>query len=283
MKLMDKLEKRLRWIAIPNLPLIMIGLYVLGYTLSVVSPGVLSYLTLDPYYILHGQIWRLVSWVVIPPDSLSIFTVIMLMFYYSLANTLERTWGSFRFTLYMLTGVLCTVIGAFILYGVLGIMGRWVVFGWAGTLFSTYYINMSIFLAFAFCYPDMTVLLYMIIPIKIKWLAMLYGVLIAYDFVRTNWIGRVVILASLMNFFLFLLLNRGDMSRLKKVKKVTRPGRAASPAGPAADPTRPMHRCTVCGRTEKDGDDLTFRYCSKCAGAHEYCQQHLFNHSHIIS
>ena len=41
------------------------------------------------------------------------------------------------------------------------------------------------------------------------------------------------------------------------------------------------HKCAVCGRTELDDPNLTFRYCSKCSGNKEYCQDHLFTHKHM--
>ena len=127
---------------------------------------------LSPYHIVHGQIWRLVSWLLIPPPSSNlIFVLIMLMFYYSLGETLERTWGAFRYNVYILGGVLFTVIGAFILYFIAG--GSPITSLYYSGAFSTYYINLSIFLAFAVSYPDMQVLFMMIIPMKMKWLAVL--------------------------------------------------------------------------------------------------------------
>ena len=112
------------------------------------SPQILGYLTLEPGLILRGQVWRLVTWVIVPPSSLDIFTIIMLFFYYSIGNTLEHTWGAFRYNVYIFTGIIATALGAFLLYFILG--GN-ILFGSA--LFSTYYINMSIFLAFAAMYP----------------------------------------------------------------------------------------------------------------------------------
>ena len=146
---------------------------------------------------------------------------------------------------------------------------------------------MSIFLAFALSYPDMQVLLYFIIPVKMKWMGILYGVLIVIDFVNNNWAGRVAIIASLLNFIIFFLLTRssssGSYSRQRINPAQTRRQKVYQQnAGQAAPKTAmPIHRCTICGRTEKDGDNLVFRYCSKCSGAYEYCQDHLFNHTHI--
>ena len=149
---------------------------------------------------------------------------------------------------------------------------------------------MSIFLAFALSYPDMQVLLYFIIPVKMKWMGILYGVLIVIDFVNNNWAGRVAIIASLLNFIIFFLLTRrsssGSYGRQRidpaQMRRQTQTRKNVGEAAPSAPKAAiPIHRCTICGRTEKDGDNLVFRYCSKCNGAYEYCQDHLFNHTHI--
>ena len=275
MKFLNKMERKFGRYAIPNLPAIIIALYVAGYILEFFQPNILYYLTLEPYYILHGQIWRIVTWLIIPPSSLGIFTIFMLLLYYSLGKTLERTWGVFRFNVYILSGVLFTVLGAFLLYVILG--GD-IVFG--SFFFSTYYVNMSIFLAFAVCYPNMEVLLYMIFPVKIKWMGILYGIFIIYEFIESSWVGRVAIFASLLNFVIFFLSTRNY--RRVSPKEIHRKQKfAKSMAGAAPKAGAPRHRCAVCGRTELDDPRLEFRYCSKCDGDYEYCQDHLFTHEHI--
>ncbi len=273
MKFIRDLERKYGRYAVQNLPAIMIALYVAGYMFYLISPRILAYLTLEPYYILHGQVWRLLSWVVIPPSSLGIFTIIMLFFYYSIGKTLERTWGAFRFNLYIFGGILFTILGAFLLYAITGAAGF-------GVMFSTYYINMSIFLAFALSYPDMQVLLYFVIPIKMKWMGLLYGVFILIEFVQGNWAQRIVILSSLLNFIIYFLLTR-DMRRVspKEIHRRQTYKKKVEEAKPAGH--GPMHRCAVCGRTELDAPGLEFRYCSKCDGSYEYCQDHLFSHEHI--
>ncbi|MBO7710715.1 MAG: hypothetical protein J6S83_09620 [Lachnospiraceae bacterium] len=295
MKLINKLERKYGRYAISNLPAIMIGLYAAGYILTLIAPTVLNYLTLEPYFILHGhagfpEIWRVITWVIVPPSSLDIFTIIMLFFYFSIGSTLEKTWGAFRFNLYIFSGILFTVIGAFILYGIGVAQGYHYVFtaGLTGrSLFSTYYINMSIFLAFALSYPDMHVLLYFIIPIKMKWMGILYGVLIIVEFINTGWAGRVAIIASLLNFIIFFLMTRNsgpsriDPREIRRRQAYQNKVREAAPKPSAPSHAAPIHRCAICGRTEQDSDQLVFRYCSKCNGAYEYCQDHLFNHKHV--
>lgn len=277
MNFLNKMERKFGRYAIHNLSAYIIALYVAGYLLYFFAPAsIFSYLTLEPYYILHGQIWRLVTWILIPPESPGIFTIIMLFFYYSLGNSLEQTWGAFRYNVYIFMGMISTVLGAFLLYAIFG--GN-VLFG--NALFSTYYINMSIFLAFAVSYPNMQVMLYFFIPIKMKWMGILYGFFIVYSFVKSSWVGKVAIIASLLNFIVFFLMTR-DYRRVspKEIRRKQDFKRQMNTAKPGND-RQPMHKCAVCGRTELDGDDLEFRYCSKCDGNYEYCQDHLFTHQHV--
>lgn len=276
MNFLNKMERKWGRYAIRNLSGVIIAMYVIGYVLDVFAPSVFQWLTLEPYYILHGQVWRLLTWVLIPPSDLDLFTIIMLFFYYSIGNSLEQTWGRFRYNAYIFSGILSTVIGAFALYAILYVvMGTNVLF--ESSLFSTYYINMSIFLAFAVSYPDMQVLLYFIIPIKMKWMGILYGIFILFSFVQSNWVGRVAIIASLFNFIVFFLSTR-NLHRVNP-KEIKRKQAYRREVHSAQSVTK--HKCAICGRTELDGDDLEFRFCSKCDGNYEYCQDHLFTHEHV--
>ena len=276
MNLIRKLEQKFGRYAIHNLTRYIIITYVLGYLIMYFAPNVLTYLLLEPKYILSGQIWRFVSWLLIPPGSLDIFTILMLFFYYSIGTTLERTWGAFRYNLYIFGGIIFTVIGAFVLYFILG-SGSILIFN--GGMFSTYYIAMSIFLAVAAEYPDMQVLLYFIIPLKIKWLAILDVVFLVWEMVQSGWVTRVAIFCSLMNFIIFFFASR-NLQRFspKEIKRKRTYAKAVHPSQ-AANVTK--HKCAICGRTEKDGENLEFRFCSKCNGNYEYCQDHLFTHQHV--
>ena len=278
MKLFNKLERKFGRFGIPHLTNYIIGCYILGYVIALMRSDFLSYLTLEPAWILRGQIWRLITWVLIPPESLSVFTIIMLLFYYSLGTTLERTWGTFRYTLYIFSGLIFTILGAFFLYFIMGgnVTG-------IGNFFSTYYVSMSIFLAFAVSYPNMRVLLYFVIPIKMKWMAFVYAAMILYDifnYVRIGlWPMAVPIVASLLNFVIFFFSTR-DIGRYRP-KEVRRRQNFKKAVNPSKVTTITKHKCAVCGRTERDGENLEFRFCSKCNGNYEYCQDHLYTHEHV--
>ena len=188
---MSKFERKYGKYAVKNLSLALILCYVVGYVVQVISPQFIYMLTLDPYQILHGQIWRLVTWIVVPPSRLDIFTIIMLYFYYSLGTSLERTWGTFYYNVYILGGMICTLIGSFVLMGLstvlfgdyIAVMGSKLFYQQVAYNFSTYYINMSIFLAFAATFPEVQVLLMFIIPIKMKWMAIVYVALLTFEIV----------------------------------------------------------------------------------------------------
>ena len=284
MKFIDKLERKFGRFGIPNLTIYMIICYVIGYALMIVNPGILNWLSLEPAYILRGQVWRLVTWVLYPPSTSGVlwFAIAVLFFYYPIGTSLERTIGTFKYTLYILSGVIFTILGAFILYFLLG--GNVLV----GNVFSTYYISLSTFLAYAMCYPDMQVLLMFIIPVKMKWMAIFYVVIVVYEMIQYimagAWYLVIPIVASLLNFIIFYFGTK-DFSRYnpKEVHRRNEFRRAMEPQGrmKSGSGTVTKHKCAICGRTELDDPNLEFRFCSRCNGNYEYCQDHLFTHTHV--
>ena len=286
MNWIDKMERKFRGRGIPNLTVYVIICYVVGYLLSYMNPSMLSMMSLDVSKILQGQIWRLVTWVIYPPSTgnFFLFVISILFFYYPVGTSLERTWGSFRYTLYIFSGLLFVLIAAFITYFITGgfvvIDGMTYMIG--GGVFTTYYVSLSVFLAYAMSYPDMQILLWFVIPIKMKWMAGVYGAIILYNmisYIRVGlWVMAVPILASLLNFILFFFSTRNmqrynpkEVHRRREFKKAM----AQSRVNPATG------GITICGRTEKDDPNLEFRFCSKCNGNYEYCQDHLFTHQHV--
>lgn len=295
MNFFNKLERKYGKYAIKNLMKYIIILYIIGWGIAIVNHDFYdSVLALDVSAILHGQVWRLVTFIIMPPgDDISLFVVFALYLYYILGTNLERVWGAFRFNVYFFMGVLFHIIAAFIIYFAFGI----------SMPLTTYYLNMSLFFAFACVYPDMELLLFFVLPIKIKWLAMLDGVY----FISTIFFGfffeyfplsvryklisillnlgiypskvfAVAALVSLLNFAVFFLMTRNykrvsprEIKRKQTYKRQVNQARNQNV----------MHKCDICGRTNVDHPELTFRYCSKCSGNHEYCQDHLFTHEHI--
>lgn len=150
-------------------------------------------------------------------------------------------------------------------------------FAMLSAMFSTYYVNMSIFLAFAATFPNVQVLLFFFIPIKIKILGILYGALLVYDFIAGSAVSRFVIGASMLNFVVFFITSR-NMIHMSP-KQVKRRQEFRREVKQSTKITR--HKCAICGRTEETNPELEFRFCSKCEGNYEYCQDHLFTHAHV--
>lgn len=271
--LIYKLERKFSKYAIHNLMYYIIILIALGWVLDLVSPGLYEhFFSLNIEQVFHGQIWRLVTFIIKPSTDNILFLFIELYLYYSIGKALENSWGAFRFNLYFISGILFNILAAIIIY---------VFLGTSNVGIGLTFVNRSLFFAFAALYPNVQFLLFYIIPVKVKYLGYLYGITIAYDvfqyIVSGNYILAIFILVALANFLIYFILTRNykriSPSEFKRkttyrnqVKKAT---------------TITRHKCAVCGRTEKDDEDLEFRFCSKCDGNYEYCMEHLFTHEHV--
>ena len=284
MKFMNKLERKFGKYAIKNLMLYIIGLYALGFFIELLTTNVYTqYLSLNMEMIFKGQIWRLVTFTIAPPQTSSpIFIIFSLYLYYIIGINLERVWGAFRFNFYFFMGVIFQILAALIIY---------LSTGYSLGL-TTYYLNMSLFLAFAAVFPDMQLLLFFIIPIKMKWLGILDGALLLFNVIRYTyfaitvpihaysviyWAMAVSIIVSLLNFIIFFALTR-DYNRINP-KEIQRKKKFKAETN--RENGRLVHKCAVCGRTSVDYPELTFRYCSKCDGNYEYCNEHIFTHEHV--
>lgn len=267
---------------IPNLMLyISLGTAVV-YLMSNIFGNTYLYglLYFDRNLILHGQIWRLFTYPLTYYNSNLLLTAIALLCYYSLGRAMENIWGTLRFNLFYLTGVVmmdvyCLIFG-----------------GYA----SVSYLNMSLFLSYATLYPDSHFLLFFIIPIK-AWIFALFDlVIVLLGLFTSPFPYNLFPVIALANYFLFFgkdVLNvvpvswRANARRLFRKKPKGQKGRtinfnAGSYEASHATPKAPYtHRCTVCGRTDVSNPELEFRYCSKCKGYYCYCQDHINNHSHI--
>lgn len=285
---MSPFERKFGKYAIKNLSFVLVVCYAVGYLIQMMAPSVLFYLTLNPYAILHGQVWRLFTWILIPPSNQNIFfTLIMLYFYCSIGTSLERTWGTYKYNVYIFEGMLFTILGSFLLMGYhylfhadsIAAVGAEYFFTITSIYFSTYYINMSIFLGFAATFPDAQVLLMFIIPVKVKWLGVVYAVMLVFEFIQMGVDGRFAIAASLLNFIIFFLTSR-NMMHLNP-KQIHRRQEFKREVKRSSGITK--HKCAICGRTEVDSPNMQFRFCSKCDGNYEYCEEHLYTHTHVKS
>lgn len=287
---LDKLERKYGRYAIPNLMKYIIVLYAMGFILNYVNPGIYyNYLALDANAILHGQVWRIITFIICPPSNSLIWVLVSLSLYYFIGNQLEAVWGSFRFNVYYFSGVLFHVLAAILVYLITGSNIIYI---------DTTYLNLSLFMVFAAVYPDIKFLVYFVIPVKGKWLAAIDGLYFAWAIIQAflpsyggNPVYGIVYKAqaiaafvSMLNFIIFLLsagLMKG-YSPKQQIRKARYQKEVEQARRTNINPsTGTIHRCSVCGRTEKDGDHLEFRYCSKCNGNYEFCQDHLFTHQHV--
>jgi len=288
MKWMNKLEQKLGKYAIQNLMFYIIILYAVGFVLTLIAPEFYyGYLSLNIEAVLRGQIWRLVTFIMQPPNTNVWFVIFTLYLYYMIGRELEYAWGTFRFNFYFFMGVLFHIIAGVLAYLIFN----------ATLPLGTYYLNMSLFFAYATLYPNQQFYLFMLIPIKVKWLAWIDAAFFGYTILQAflpafGGVGGVYGLyfkvnaleafVSFLNFLIFFLATRNgkrfspkEIRRKQVYRREVQAGRREQYANGA------KHRCYVCGRTELDDPNLEFRYCSKCNGNYEYCQDHLFTHEHI--
>ena len=263
---------------IPNLMLyICIGNAVM-YVISMVTRNYTLYnlLSFNRRLILQGQVWRLFTYPLTYLTSNILLMFISLLCYYSLGNAMERIWGTLKFNIFYLTGVVLMDI-----YGL--------IFNCSANV---YYLNMSLFLGYATLFPDASFLLFFIIPVK-AWVLALFDLVIVLlgVFSPPFTAANLFPLIALGNYFLFFgrdVLNVIPLSWQNNARKLFH----KKPKQPkviqfhvSQKPQEPKqnynHRCTVCGRTDVSNPELEFRYCSKCKGYYCYCQDHINNHVHI--
>ena len=230
----------------------------------------LYYLQFDPALILRGQIWRIISFIFIPPST-GLLAFIAFYFYYWIGSTLENQWGTGQFTIYFLTGVVLTILYGFVVYFVTGMSVR----------LSSTYLYLSMFFSFAALYPDMQVLFMFIIPVKMKYLALVDAAFFLYEIVVSPFPVNLLPLVAILNFLIFcggelkgLLPRRQSRSTINFKRESARIRREQQS-------NLYTHKCAVCGRTDVDHPELEFRYCSRCAGYHCFCSDHINNHIHF--
>lgn len=273
---------------IPNLMRVIVIGQVIVYFLAMFSNyGAVSFLTFNLADLLHGEVWRLVSWVFMPASTRPVTLLISLLCYYSIGISLERSWGTVKFNLYYFCGMAVSVLAVVLASLISG--------HWSWSLSSGYYLHMTMFLALAVMHPDATINLWiMIFPLRLKakWLAWFYAAMLALGLVSAigslDPVGIVLPVVSMLNFLIFfwpeLTYFLGFQSRRMKhqTSRQTIQFKSAVRQQKQKEAERGFrHKCTVCGRTDTEFPDLEFRYCSRCAGYHCYCQEHIFNHEHF--
>ena len=281
MKWLDKLQRKFGRYAVHDLMKYITVVYAVGLLIEILAPGFYAqYLCLNMSEVLRGQVWRLVTFLVCPPGGSLMMSVIVMVIYYQLGSTLERCWGAFRFNLYILSGVIFHIVAAVI---VTILRGNCILYG-------AEYLNWTMLLAFVTEFPDTVVYIMYILPVKAKWIgivdAVYLGALIVFGLLSpliptimiSNFTTGVVVLFCVMNYIIYFLSAPGSRYTPKQVVRRANYTRKVVVAKTKA---AGRHRCAVCGRTDADGEELEFRFCSKCNGNFEYCQDHLYTHKHV--
>lgn len=264
MTLMTRLERVFGRFAVPDLTLYLVcgqaGLFIMGLA----HEDYLQSIVFVPQKVMEGEWWRVLTFPFYPPTLDPIFGLFGLYMFFIMGRALEANWGEFRYNLYLLIAYAASIGGAFLAWSA----------GAPGMATSAYFDG-SIFLAFAQLYPEFVIYLFLIIPVKIKWLALATWALYGISFAMGGWMTKALATASVLNFLLFFAADivqmiktgRRRMSRQMKLK-IT----------PSAD--APFHTCATCGITDKTHPKMDFRYCPLCGGQLAYCTEHLNNHEH---
>jgi hypothetical protein len=257
-RLLARLERRFGRHAIPNLIMYIVGGMAIVWVLSTLRPAFVGRLWLDMRAVRRGEVWRLVTFLFIPPTWSPIWILVNLYFTWWVGSSLEEKWGAFKFDAYYFTGVVSTIVAAVI----------------AGPT-TNMWLDSSLFLAFATVFPDVTILLFFILPVRVKWLGILAALGIAYAAV-TDWSVRAPIAAALVNYVLFFGEHWYALARGRSV--VTRQ-KARRVELVSATPLFGQRVCAICGVREADGADIRVCSCAKCGGAtRTLCLEHARNH-----
>ena len=303
---------------IPNLMLYITIANAVVYIMSKIdgTNTLFNILCFDRAAILQGQVWRLITCICTSVFGYGniLFVAISLICYYSLGKAVENAWGTLRFNLFYLTGILLMDLFAMVFGGIPFVLNGITITPDNSPLFffSFYadmgsYLNLSLFIAYATLYPSAQFLFLFIIPVRAWIFALVYLGITLYDVINLTFNAcafphSLFPLVALLNYFLFFgkdvvnvipmswRVNTRRLFRKKPKKTASQPQRpnvipfpsAGSYQATVATPKAPYnHRCTVCGRTDVSNPELEFRYCSRCNGYYCYCEDHISNHEHI--
>ena len=263
------------FIVIGNVIVYVVGMMDTTHTLY-------SLLAFEPGLFCRGQIWRLVTFPLVPTTNGLIWLAISLYFYYFIGTSLENAWGAGKFTIYYFCGLLITALYSLAAYWIAGVH----------IIVTAMYLNLSLFFAFATLWPDQRVLLFFIIPVKMKWLAWVDAAFFVIEMVLSFaagmiWQGFVPLVAAITYLvfcgeWLFDLIRPGSIrQRTQQRVRTVRFREAARKIQREQQAQGYTRKCAVCGRTDADHPELEFRFCSRCAGYHCFCQDHIDNHIHF--
>jgi hypothetical protein len=257
--LLARLERHIGRYAIPNLILYVVGGMAVVWVMSRAHPEGIGRLMLDMNAVRRGEVWRLFTFLLIPPQSQPLWVAVNLYFTWWVGSSLERHWGAFKFNAFYFVGAIATIVAAML----------------AGPTSNTW-LDSSLFLAFATTFPDVTILLLFILPVRVKWLGIFAALAIGASFVMGDWGTRAPIIAAFVNYVLFFggYWRRIWLDRNVAVRQKSRREQMRSNA-----PVFGQRVCAICGSREADGADIRVCSCEKCGGEQRaLCLEHARNH-----
>jgi hypothetical protein len=285
MSFRKKMEARLRRWAIPNPTAIIIAGQVLLYLAMRLNRGNEGFfdptrLMLLPGMIFQGEVWRLLTFFFYPPASKPVFVIFFWLLMYRFGTALEAVWGTYRYNLYLLIAYMSSVLATLIIWWIGGdtavVFAQFSAVGLShGAVDITGFIYGTLFLAFARLFPDYIINVMFVLPVRIKWLAVLAWIGYGFAFLAGNWAVKLILAASLTNYLLFL-----GREHLRDWKQGHR---RRSFQARAAKVGKAVHTCLACGLDSDSSPKTAFRYCSKCAGQCCYCPEHIQNHEHVVN
>jgi membrane associated rhomboid family serine protease len=274
---LDRLERRFGRFAIPNLTVILIAGQVFLYVLSQLPQGIsLERVAFLPDRVLRGEVWRLATFLFTPPAMQPLFVIFYFMLLYTFGSALETHWGTFKYNVFLLTGYLANVAAGFIALAIFRSSAPPMppIEHWAPVVISNGFLYGSLFFAFARLYPDFVIMLFFVLPVRIKWLALLAWLGYLLAFIDGSWSDRLAVVASIANYLMFF-----GREHWRQAKHMRRRQEFFVKAKKAT--AKPRHVCAVCGVTSDESPKMLFRYCSKCAGQQCYCPEHIQDHVHV--
>lgn len=254
-------------IAIPNISLYLVmGQVAVFGMMAFRGNQIIAPILFTPALVLEGQVWRIFTFILMPPSASPVFLIFAWYLFWMMGTALENHWGTSRYNLFLLLGWALTVAVAFV----------------SPTSFipvSNAFLAGSVFLAFAFLAPDFELLLFFVLPVKIKWLALIQWCGYALFFITGSGAERLAVLASVGNFLIFFGRDLWDLVRQKKRQRSYQARQSAVKAAEA----EPRFQCRTCGKDSNTNPELDFRYCSQCTGDQCYCPEHIRNHEHVTT
>jgi len=288
MSVLDKMEQRMKWLRKPQLILFMLGAYVVGFILNYILPSLMYYFYFNPALIFQGQVWRIITFLLVPNTDSFFLALITCFIYFSITRSLEQVIGRFRVNFFLILGVILQIVFGFIYYFVFASNVQLMMYAQYVMILNPYYLYAMLFVLFALLFPDARFLFMFIIPIRGKFLVFVTMGLYVLDVVQAfangnaayGWMLVAMIVAAVLTIVIFWLMSDAPAKKSRRQREYDNVVNMRSASRNANAKREARHKCAICGRTELTDPNLEFRYCSKCIGNYEYCTEHLYTHIH---